>query len=188
MHPLPRTTQQRIIRLIARFTTFVRSPREPQAGYLYNGTEPLDIEIARHVLSDLISNNAAKLQEWGNMLQGLSSALGETWSTSSASSSAESREALITLRLPDSLKGKAQETANGVRDKLLPLLKRQEQAATAKDQMQDIVTRAVLPAGQSTKRCTSCSGRSAIIESQKQGDWELARCLSCICGGSWVAE
>jgi len=171
MHPLPRTLQQRIIRLIARFATFVMSPREPQAVYLYSGTEALDIEIARSVLNDLIVSNRSKTQEWGSMLQGLTTALGDN------------------LKLPDSLKSKAKEAANGVREKLLPLLAQQVDAALVKGEAElDVVTKAVLPAGAQLRRCTSCSGRSAMVDTEKQGDWELSRRLTCICGGSWVAE
>ena len=189
MHPLPRTLQQRIIRLIARFATFVMSPRDPQAVYLYSGTEALDIEIARSVLNDLIVSNRSKTQEWGSMLQGLTTALGDKWVTSSRAGPTEPTEALISLKLPDSLKSNEKEAANGVREKLLPLLAQQVDAALVKGEAElDIVTKAVLPAGAQLRRCTSCSGRSAMVDTEKQGDWELSRRLTCICGGSWVAE
>lgn len=189
MHPLPRTIQQRIIRLIARFAAFVMSPKDVQIGYLYGGAEALDIEIARHVLSDLIVSNRTKTQEWGNMLLGLSKAMGDKWNTSSSGTSKEATEALITLKLPDTLKNKAREAANGVKEKLLPLLQLQHETSGMKrSSVLDVVTRAKLTTGSPVRRCLFCSGRSAIISSARLGDWEPARRQNCMCGGSWVAE
>lgn len=189
MHPLPRTIQQQIIRLMARFTAFVMSPKEAQVNYLFGGAAALDIEIARHVLGDLVFSNRIKTQEWGSMLSGLAKSLGEVWSTSSSGTQAESTEALISLTLPDALQSKARDTINGVREKLLPLIDKNAPSSPLKGPMDlDIVTKATLVAGKPTRRCLVCNVRAALPVGAAESEWEIARQQSCICGGRWVAQ
>jgi hypothetical protein len=75
--------QQRLIRLIARFTNYVMSLRDGislqhQSSRLVEAGVS-DTELAKTILSDIIFSQRTKTQEWGGMLHGLATKLGAEW-------------------------------------------------------------------------------------------------------------